>query len=516
MPDNGSVRKLMEFVVTEEQRQKAAVSEEKARNMAIIALLGELGGANVQDDAIQFVGTKMVLPESYEGRVPEAIQYLKRYQEAQEKHYEFSKKFNYRPWDGAHAFHATMKKMFGTVGIGKNRPATFFLPERPPQMITINVGVDKTDSVPWGAVEFPPLEAIFGVGATRDREYGQLFQLSVDAPKKYKRHIDAFFQMVENELRTNSIFKGHAINGAPEPAFLDLSRIDRNKVVYSEDVMTQLNTNLWSLINHTDLMRELGMPLKRAVLLEGPYGTGKSLAGALTAQEATAKGWTYILCRPGVDNLFDVLKTAQLYAPAVIWYEDIDTLAKGGTSEEISTLLDALDGVQNKGSEILAGFTSNHVEQIQKGVLRPGRLDAIIHIGELDADGYRKLIHNLIKPELIGDIDYDLVSKGFVGFLPAFVTEAINNALRYSIARTNGKPSKIETDDLVNAALGLRRQLDLMNGAGEGENRPTVDSTLKELVAQVGNHFEFGYGADERNGLVFNPDRKVGDSDDDE
>jgi transitional endoplasmic reticulum ATPase len=511
MADNGSVRKLMEFVVTEDARNKAKVTEAKATQMAIITLLGELGGMNVQDDAILFEGNKIVLPESYEGRIPDVVRYLREYHEAQEKHHEFSKKFMYRPWDGAHAFNATMKKMFGTVGIGKNRPATFFSPERPPQMITINVGVDKTDSVPWGEVFFPPLECTFHLRATRDREYGMLFELGVDAPKKFKRHIDAFFQMVAEELKTNSIFKGHAINGSPEPAFLDLSRIDRNKVVYSDDVMTQLDTNLWSLIKHTDLMRELGMPLKRAVLLEGPYGTGKSLAGALTAQEAITRGWTYILCRPGQDNLFDVLKTAQLYAPAVIWYEDIDTLANGGTSEEISTLLDALDGVQNKGSEILAGFTSNHVEKIQKGVLRPGRLDAIIHIGELDADGYKKLIHNLIKPELIGDIDYPLVTKAFAGFLPAFVTEAINNALRYSIARTNGKPSKIETEDLVNSALGLRRQLDLMNGAGEGENVPTMDSVFKSTVVDLLEHTET-YVEDKESGnlgMKFNPNRQV-------
>ena len=144
---------------------------------------------------------------------------------------------------------------------------------------------------------------------------------------------------------------------AEEPTFLDLSKIDPNKVIYSEEVLTQLNTNLWSVLEHTDLMRSYGLPLKRAVLLEGPYGTGKTLAGTLTAKRAVENGWTFILVRPGQDDLFTALKTAQVYAPAVVWFEDIDGLAKGGTDEQISRLLDALDGAQTKGHAVVAGFT---------------------------------------------------------------------------------------------------------------------------------------------------------------
>jgi ATP-dependent 26S proteasome regulatory subunit len=169
----------------------------------------------------------------------------------------------------------------------------------------------------------------------------------------------------------------------------------------------------------------------------------------------------------------------------VVWFEDIDKLAKGGTDEEISKLLDALDGAQNKGHAVVAGFTTNHINTLQKGVLRPGRLDAIIHIGQLDASGYEKLVRSLIPEHLLGDIDYTKVVEAMDDFMPAFVTEAINNSLRYTITRTKGHPQKIETTDIVNSAAGLRAQHDLMNNAGEGANKPTVDSTMNELVATV-------------------------------
>lgn len=509
---NSGADKLASFIQAQHAEKATKLTAAQIQKAAIIELLGALGGMSVTDDSIEFSGNKIVLPAQYEGRVPDAIEYLDRYYRAQEKKYGFNKTFNYRPWDGAHAFNAVMKEMFGNAGIGKNTPATMFSPEKPPQMVTINISKDKTTQVPWGLVEFPPLEAVFQLTSTVDREKGNLFHLIVEAPKKYRRHIDAFYQMVEKHLKENSIYKGKAINGAENPEFLDTSRVDPTKVVYSEEIMRLLEQNLWGRVKYADSLREMGIPLKRAVLLEGPYGTGKSLAGMLTAQEAERSGWTYLLCRPSVDDLFDTLKTAQLYAPAVVWFEDIDVIASNGDPEKISKLLDLLDGVQGKGVEVIAGFTTNFVEKLQKGVLRPGRIDSIIHIGELDSAGLRKLIGQLIKPEYLGDIDYEVVQKTFAGFLPAFVTEAINGALAVALTRNGGRKNgiKIGTDDLFDSALGLRRQLDLMNGANEGQNAPTLDSVLKDtLVTTLNRTVSDRYDTNGNEGLYYDENREI-------
>jgi len=286
---------------------------------------------------------------------------------------------------------------------------------------------------------------------------------------------------VAQELKDGSIYKGKAFTGGAEPLFLDLDNLP--PVVYSDEVLTHLDTNMWSLLRYSDTMRANRISLKRAVLVEGPYGTGKTLAGMLTAREAVAHGWTFILARPGKDDLFEVLQTAQLYAPAVVWYEDIDTIAQGSDDMQISRLLDALDGITNKGTEVLAGFTTNHVSKIQKGVLRPGRLDAVIHVGGLDRVGYEKLIRAVVPgDQLDPDVNFDVVAAAFDGFLPAFAKEAISRAMAYSISRHRGELGVIATEDLVHAADGLRPQLQLMNDAVEGVSRPTVGSTFAELV----------------------------------
>lgn len=467
----------------QDQAQKSLGGSQDQMKRALLDVLAQLGGLTVTDNDIVFEGSKIVLPSVYDGRVPDAINYLTNYVEAQEKHYEYSRTFNYRPWDGAHAFQAALMKVFGTTGLGKD--IVSFFGSSPPEMRTIANGFNNTTQIPWGKVELPQLEAKFYLDGENSMEFGVLFKLHVEAPKKYRKHIEAFFQVLEEELKNNSIYRGKAINGASDPAFLDVDRVDRSKVIYSEEVQTQLEANLWSLLRYSDTMRDSGIPLKRAVLVEGPYGTGKTLAGMLTAKLAQEKGWTFILCRPGQDDLLQVLKTAQLYAPAVVWYEDIDTVASGGSDMDISRMLDALDGATAKGVEVIAGFTTNHVDKIQKAVMRPGRLDAVIHIGELDLAGFKQLIINLVPAANLGDIDYTHVAKAMTGFLPAFATEAVNRAMRYSIARNNGKLSKITSDDLVNAAIGLRPQLDLMNGAKEGSDDVTIDDLVSDLVANV-------------------------------
>jgi AAA+ superfamily predicted ATPase len=476
---------LNQLLDTMRARQEAAdktaagPSDDAVARRAVLDALDQLGGLTVADDALTFEGTRFVLPEQMDGRIGDAIKYLRDYQKQQDTTYEYSREFRYRPWDGANAFQLAMMRLFGTTGIGA-ATQTFF-GETPPAFATIDVAHNETAQVPWGTVHFEPLSADFHLGASMNAELGVLFSLSVEAPRRHRRRIDAFFQAVDRELEQHSIYRGKAITGADNPSFLNTSLVDPSKVVYSSDVMTQLDASLWSLLRYSDRMRELGMPLKRAVLLEGPYGTGKTLAGALTAQMAEAQGWTFILCRPGIDDLFGCLRTAQLYAPSVVQFEDVDVVAGQGAKRDVSAVLDALDGITSKGAEVMALFTTNNVEQLHRGVLRPGRLDAVIHIGALDRDGIERLIKVVVPERMLGAVDYDRVHEAFAGYLPAFAREAIDRALRYALVRTGGGGDEIDTQDLVDAAQGLRRQLDLMTGAGD----VPVTNTLGEAVGEV-------------------------------
>ena len=450
----------------------------------IMSTLDRLGGLTVEADSLTFQGDRIVLPASMEGDVQGAITFLEDWREQQERSFEYSRTYAFRPDDGAAAFDRAMRLVFGTSGIGR---ATFTMfGVQPPELRTIPVGVGRTIQVPWGRVSFGPLGATFEVGATGGRN-GPRFHLSVSAPRKHRRRIEGFFDMVQRELESQSIYRGQAITGGMQPEYVDVSTVDPARVVYSAETLRQLDANLWTLLEHTEAMRALGIPLKRAVLVEGPYGTGKTLAGALTAQRAVANGWTYVICRPGQDDLMTTLETAKLYAPAVVWFEDIDIIGGAdGSSMFLSRLLDALDGMMAKGTEVIAGFTTNHVERLQKGLLRPGRIDTVIHIGELDEPGIRRLVEVVIPSNLLAEgIDWASVATAFRGYVPAFAREAIDRALRYSISRNDGQLLPVNTVDLVSAAEGLRAQHKIMNEAAESEARTTIEGILTDRVEEV-------------------------------
>jgi transitional endoplasmic reticulum ATPase len=458
----------------------AKLSKEQA---SILATLEELGGKQVKQDDITFEGTKFIIPEQM--KPAQALKFLSDWIQNQDEEHMFSRQYKFRWYDGANATYEVLNELYGgTMGM----PTYTMFGKQPPRFMDIPVGPNETKQVPHQWVAFPLVEGKIHIGSEQDAELGLVFQLHVQCPRRYKWAVEGLFAAVEDRLNTKSIYRGKAFDGRQEPNFLDLSKVDPEKVIYTDHVQQQLNANIWSLMQHTAKMREWNLPLKRSVLLEGPYGTGKTLAAFLTARIAVESGWTFIYCRPSRDNLNDVLQTAKLYQPSVVFFEDIDVAAEadGNEADRVSRLLDAFDGIAAKSSEIVCILTTNHADKIHKGMIRPGRLDAVIHIGELDRDGIEKLVTSLVpESNLDKDVDFDKVAVAMDGYLPAFVREAVDRASRYAIVRTDGNPDVIGTDDLVQAAEGLRDQLKLMEEAPEHNGAWSIDRGIRQIVENV-------------------------------
>lgn len=474
-------------------QQATELSQEEAVRAAAMALLAQVGGKTIGEKDLTFEGTKFILPAQYEGKVDEAISFLDRWQRQQGKTHEYVKTFQNRPYDVAHALTLALTEVFGSSGMGESW-RDMFGQEHHPQYIEVPTGVGQSVQVPWDLVAFPILgpDAVISVGYTRDRDYGMLGQLIIRAPRGVKAQVEGLFKVIEKHLKASSIYKGKALIGGDQlmPTFLDVRKVDPAHVIYSDDVLQQLNANVWALIEHTDLMRDLGEPLKRAVLLEGPYGTGKSLAAFLTAQKCVENGWTFLFARPG-DDLDSAMRTAQLYAPAVVFFEDIDVIGEAGDPARVSKLLDSFDGIGAKGAEVVAVLTTNRKDKIHRGMLRPGRLDAVISINQLDEAGVEKLVRAHVAEDMLRVIDYSKVYESFREFTPAFAKEAISRAKRYAIARTGGRPDFLTTMDFVGAANSLRPQLELMHAADEEKTTPSLDKALREVVADVMDEVKF-------------------------
>lgn len=399
----------------------------------------------------------------------------------------FSREFNYRPMDGAVAVSIVLKARYGVV-MGKAIQTLFG--SNPPQIIEVPVGPGgQIVQAPWGCIQIPVIEGgELYLTSTSHRDYGSIFQIMVECKRMYAKEIEAFFADVAEQLKNASIYRGKAVCGADELTFIeDLEKFNPEHIVFANDVANSIDHALFSPLRHSQAFRNDGIPLKRAVLLHGPYGTGKTSVGMMTAKEAIKSGWTFVMARPGRDKIKDVLTTARLYAPAVVWVEDIDTDTGSSNPKAISEMLDAFDGITTKAGEIMIAMSTNHIKRVPVGMLRPGRLDYVIEIAGLDREATERLIKVVVaKDKLDPQVDFDSVYTQMEGFLPAFVKATVDRARGFAITRMNGGSSyKLTTADLVNAAISLHPQLKLHQDATEPQPLPTLDQALEKRVVKA-------------------------------
>lgn len=416
---------------------------------------------------------------------------------AEAEYEDFNKSFKFRPWDGAAALVRVMRKFFGTSGRGKAIQTMFGT--IPPQNIEIEVAYGETVTVPWGQIDFAHLEGTLELGQTYDPEYGALFQVTINCPKRFAAEVHGFFTLLENELKEGSIYKGKAIRGTDNPRFL-APGVDES-IVYNDEVYAALDQAVWGPIRHTELLRSQRVKVDPKVLLHGPYGTGKSEAGRMTAEVAVRHGWTFISYNSGdgtQDDLKKTIQTARLLSPAIVFVEDVDIYAEDQGSHAQSRLLEMFDGISSKGHEVMIVMTSNKVDNLSKGMLRAGRINKMIEIGALNKEATEKLIRIVNKGQLAEDLDFEAIHAATEGYEPAFIRQTFDDARQSALIRHSDEliaigeytperatQFKLETRDFVTAANIMRPQHDKHASANDKNKKVTLEQLVSETVIEA-------------------------------
>jgi transitional endoplasmic reticulum ATPase len=202
-------------------------------------------------------------------------------------------------------------------------------------------------------------------------------------------------------------------------------------------------------MNQPEKFERMGINPPAGVLLYGPPGTGKTLMAKAVANETDAnfisvRGPQLLSKWVGESEkaIRQTFRKARQVAPTVIFFDELDSLAPGrggdtgsNVSERVvNQLLTELDGLEEMEDVMVIGAT-NRPDMIDPALIRSGRFDRLVMIGEPDTEGREQIlkIHTEDSP-LAPDVslrELAEVTEGYVGSdLESIGREAAIEALR--------------------------------------------------------------------------------------
>ena len=235
-----------------------------------------------------------------------------------------------------------------------------------------------------------------------------------DYPKRLK-------EMIRNEIkagRKNDARIDHddvsVIRNAEHGNYSKISiKRDFNNVFITDKIENSIRHSLTRFISSAEWYKEHSIPYHYGILLHGEPGMGKTSIAQAIANEFGAR--MYMMSG---DNIFELPEILQKQVNTynllkgdyvVLLIEDIDSelkaaalknriISKSDKDEDednrangLATVLNAIDGVADAQNSIYI-ITTNHKEDIDPALLRPGRIDLDIEIESVNLETFTKFM----------------------------------------------------------------------------------------------------------------------------
>ncbi len=392
----------------------------------------------------------------------EARHWLKVIEDEETRAFRFEYKFRkWSPLDAMWALYQALVRLHGFAHVADFQ--TWFGPV-PPTMVTIETDFGKTQQIPWGPIQVNQFSAPLEPRIVLVEGHLTL-QISAVIRNNERGRADQLVKAAEEMLESGSIYRGKAIEAdfemvSPEdfrfdqhkaPKFWDTSKTKIEELILSEHVARLVKTNIWTPIRKTEEARLHKIPLRRTTLLAGSYGVGKTLAANATAKIAQDNGWTFLYLRK-LDQLKSALYFAKQYQPCVIFAEDINRITSGKRDEEMDELFNTIDGIDRKNDEVMLVFTTNNIEEIHPGMIRPGRIDTVITVTPPDADAVQRLVRLYGRGLIEENANLAAVGEKLKGQIPAIIREAVERSKLAAIEDNDGGQLVVRAEHLETAA----------------------------------------------------------------
>jgi cell division protease FtsH len=225
----------------------------------------------------------------------------------------------------------------------------------------------------------------------------------------------------------------------------------------------------------------LGGKIPKGALLIGPPGTGKTLLAKAIAGEASVpffsisgSDFVEMFVGVGASRVRDMFEQGKKHSPCIIFIDEIDAVGRsrgaglGGGNDEreqtLNQLLVEMDGFETNEGIILIAAT-NRPDVLDPALLRPGRFDRQVVVGNPDILGREAILKVHIKKITVGpDVKLRTIARGTPGFSGADLANLVNESALLAARKNKRVVTMVDVEEAKDKVMmGAERRSMVMS-----------------------------------------------------